>query len=176
MTEYITQSEIARRLGVALTTVKKHTNNGVLPRVKSGNHKGKYKWPYARDHFRSLIPEEVTEAGKICNDPKALAENPEKAKKVGALSTGRVAKLEYEGKLSRLKFEKEQGKLVEKDAIEHAGRNVMKLVRARLLEAPKRVANSVMLCESVGEVEKAIEAAISEALRDLSGLEGLVDG
>ncbi len=176
MTEFITQTEVGKRLNLSHTTVKKHTKNGVLPRVTRGVNKGKYKWPDCKIAFREFVPEEVSQAGQICNDPETLVKHPEAAKLAGSMSNGRTMKVEYEAKLQRLKFEKEEGNLLDRAAIEQAGRNLVKLTRARLLEVPNRVAAQVFNAENIGTVEDLIQNAIIEALEELSAIDEVANG
>ena len=126
--------------------------------------------------FREFIPEEVSQAGQICNDPENLAENPEAAKLVGSMSNGRTMKVEYEAKLQRLKFEKEEGNLLDRAAIEQAGRNLVKLTRARLLEVPNRVAAEAFNAEDVGTIQSLVEDAIIQALEELSAIDEVANG
>lgn len=70
--------------------------------------------------------------------------------------------------MGRLDLEERQGKLVPIEAVSATWRNVVVLVRARILNLPSKLAPRLLGKRHAAEVETIIRADVYEALEDLA--------
>lgn len=143
MAEYITQTELARRLDVTSRWIRELKG---IPREPQG-----YPWPECLHWYIEYQ-----------SDKKAgLSEETEE----GSLE---VRKLEAEVRILEVKLAKEEGSVIALDDLEQLLSAPLYRLRAKLLAMPSKWAPSLVGCRTIAEAQARLEAAIEEAVVALS--------
>ena len=82
----------------------------------------------------------------------------------------RAVKEFYSARLAKLEFEEREGKLVNIDEINVQHFNRARRLRDRMLMIPRRLSAQLAAQSDARTVEEMLEAAISDALEDISGI------
>ncbi len=193
--ELVTASELARIRGVSPAAVSKATNAGRIKPAKIDEKGRKLYDPEevaraweatqslgkVRAHKKGGRPrkdgtparqhpqaEPITVPGILPVDDED--EDAPDAGEEGGVNYHRAQALEkhYKAKLARLAYEEKAGTLVKIDVVAKVVEQEYNRVRARLLAIPSKLAPEVALLDDVGLCRETIEAAINDALTELS--------
>lgn len=183
MAELISLREAARRLGVSDTAVRKAIKSG---RVSiAGRHETNGRplvnydqvlagWTANTDPSMQRKPTtDEPRAGMLQPTAKVgVADQPpaDEAPKGGApnYNTSRAVRETYAARLLKLEYEERIGKLVPIQDVASAVESEYSRVRARLLGIASKLAPDVALTDDEGKCRALIEAAIVDALKELT--------
>lgn len=84
--------------------------------------------------------------------------------------------LAYKARLAKLEYDEKAGKVVPIEQVAQVVEAEYTRVRARLLAIPSRIAQEALLMQSIDEMRELIEAAITDALQELTGDVKRADG
>jgi hypothetical protein len=125
---------------------------------------------YWSNRTEGTIRNDFKETSKPADVPMLTAEQINDALTSNLLSISDADRLKktYEGKLAKLKFETEEGKLVAIDEVAKVVENEYALVRARFRSISSKLAPLVALEDSEKRCRALIEQAVEDCLKELS--------
>lgn len=177
MAEYVSQREFAKRIGCSEGNLRKAIKAGKLSKsvIRDENGRPKidyelglkeYKQNYDFRYFgrnEKTIPivTGATEADEV--------EAPEQ-KAVNKMLMAKEAKAVYDAKLAQLEYERETGKLVEKQVVYRALFAAGQRIRDRLQGIPARVIDDMLAAPSRIDALTILTKEIHGILEDLSNM------
>lgn len=170
MGERVTQTELARRLGISESAVRKHIERGLYKRGKDGLIDADYAremWEANRDPdavLRGVAGAAATAKG---TDPSGPPET--------TLSRARTAQAAFSAKLTALKLQKETGEVIAFDEAVAAARLVVTMVCERLDGCAAQIAARVVGLDAVA-TERVAREVINAARAEVAGLAEAVEG
>ena len=166
MTERVTASEYARRIGVTPGAVTRAIKTG---RITAEKRDGKWMIDpegAAREWAEST--KYRIEASGARELQKAIGAGPRRS-----IKDSRAMREEYEARLARLKYETAVGELIRADEAESTWCSIVALARTKLLAVPSRA--KIRMPELSAEQVTAVEELIRDALEELSEDHGGAD-
>jgi len=161
--EYISLREFARRKSVSIGAVQHALDSGRIARARGGKS---IDWS-----TQSIAWEANRDLSKV-RDPEAKAIRAAQAEEIQSGSPGdpvlsnlakaKLANAAYVAKMRKLAYEREAGKLVEKEQVEAALFRFCRDSRDQILNIPDRVAASVT-SNLMEVVEASLKSVFSEA-------------
>lgn len=155
MSEWLTQAEVAERLGITARQIHNLTKSidgkpGIPSTVKDGRRA--YKWPEA-SHWYIAYKLEVA-----------------KPKGDDAKEDAQTRKLLAEAALKELDLAKQQGQLLDADYVEQQVTGILERLRSRILASRGRYAPQLVGLKTVGEVQIKLEKLTDELLDALAAV------
>ena len=148
------------------TTFIEAVNRGQIPyEIPEGKKTKHYKYKKVVNALRKagigkpLTPEEKLDK---LPDPKAgqsQAEYQEEVAELGAGATitdANIYKTIYQGKLEKLKYEKEQGLLISRDEVENLAFAVSRSIRDKILSIPERMSNELASIDDAHTIKELL--------------------
>lgn len=136
--ELITGYELARRLGISESMVRKHKANGLFRCVRHGAHRGRYRWRECETAYRNERDPDKAIAGAISaagGRTDAVAPGlPE-----SSLVRARTAQATLKAQREKLALDKARGELIATADAIRAARAVISVVLERLDGAPSQI-------------------------------------
>jgi hypothetical protein len=164
--------EYARHRGVSHTAVRKAIQAGRIQQEADGGidpARADASWA---NNTRSSVETPRQPARRVETPPEPLPERQVSGNAPGApdYNKARAVKEFYAARLAKLEFEEREGKLVNIDEINVQHFNRARRLRDRLLMIPRRLAAQLAAETDTRSVEEILDAAICEALEELSGV------
>jgi hypothetical protein len=156
-------SAYAKHRGLHLSTVKQYLNEGTLEGA----------WKFGSNN-RKIIFQKA--ADKILDNPGDIEDSSEenetqstnKSKNGVNLVNARTAKTTIEAQISRIKYEKLKGSLVEKEDVVRTAKTMANLTKQSMLSLPDRLSPILAGESEVTEIYRILTEEINEAMRNLS--------
>lgn len=158
--DLISQSELARRLGVSRQYIYKLVKDGKLQRVD-----GKIDFVAASETLKHLA--DPARPRKTKGLPDALAA-PSEASRAPTFAEAKTMKEVFNAKLARLKFEEESGKMIEKADIEDKARDIAVIVKESLLMLPNKLMEQLAVESDPREIHVMLDREIREILAEMA--------
>lgn len=160
--ELISQSELARRLGVSRQYIYKLVKQGKLQRVD-----GKIDFVAATETLKHLAdPARPRKTKDLPDDPAPAA--PSDASRAPTFAEAKTMKEVFNAKLARLRFEEESGKLIEKADIEDKARDIAVIVKESLLMIPNKLMEQLAVESDPREIHVMLDREIREILAEMA--------
>lgn len=142
-------SEIAQMIGITPRRVQQLVKDGVLKKVG----RGKYD---TVDTIQRYISYQIELERKAYNDEDMKIAEAKRIQEVA------------EAKLKVIKLKKEEGALIERDAVERQMANLVHNAKSKLLGIPVKITPRIAGKKDRRVIKKIIEGAIYEALSELA--------
>jgi transcriptional regulator with XRE-family HTH domain len=160
--ELVTQSELARRLGVSRQYVYKLVKQGKIQRVD-----GKIDFAAASEALKGLAdPARPRKSTASAPEPPA-APSPESSR-APTFAEAKTMKEVFNAKLARLRFEEESGKLIEREEIEDKARDIAVIVKESLLAIPNKLMEQLAAESDPREVHVMLDREMREILSEMA--------
>lgn len=159
----VSPAEYARRRGVSRQSVYQGIAAGRIP-LATGDGRGKRIDPAEADAAWPEFSDDVG-GGRPKADGSPAVALPQKG---NAHRDGRGLRIEYQGKLAKLAFEKQSGKLIDASEVEQSAFLVARTVRDAMLNIPDRVAHMLAGQTDAKAIHQTLTAEILQVLGDLS--------
>ncbi len=169
MTMSMSIREYARHRGVSHTAVRKALQTGRIHLDADGKIDPAQADSSWANNTRSSVATSRGNAQRVETSPEQTTERQVSS---GApdYNKARAVKEFYAARLAKLEFEEREGKLVNIDEINVQHFNRARRLRDRLLMIPRRLAAQLAAETDTRSVEEALDAAICEALEELSDI------
>ena len=164
--------EYARHRGVSHTAVRKALQAGRIRQEADGGIDPERADAAWANHTRSSVETPRQPTRHMETLPNSMSERQVSGNASGApdYNKARAVKEFYAARLAKLEFEEREGKLVNIDEINVQHFNRARRLRDRLLMIPRRLAAQLAAETDTRTVEEILDAAICEALEELSGI------
>lgn len=169
MTEFVSQSEYARRKDVSRQYVNKLVQQGKIPTDEK-----KRIDPDVADSVLAQLADPARRLNGDAeneNEPLPAEEfETEEPQTNGHTSFAkfRSAREAYQAKLAQLDYEERAGKLVKKEDVEREAFDISRLLRDIFLSIPQEVAGTVVGMNDEKEIAKFLRLKIRDALMEAS--------
>lgn len=190
MSELIGTNELAGRLGVSATAIKKALDAGRIQAAgETDSGRRLYAWPAARDAFlnNSTVakrshygsrgsPQRPKGAARVKLATSAAMDTGEagdtvppagKGNSQSAYAQARALREINEAKLAKLKYERESGKLVDADEVRAEAHKLATAVIAGLYNIPDRVSDQIAGMTDGNEIQALLTQEIENAIEGL---------
>lgn len=163
MEQYVSGRELARRLGMSETMVRKYVSRGLFVAEVRGAHKGLFDAARCAEAYKhNRDPEAAVRgaegAAAVSNDPTRAAAMPE-----NSLTRVRTAHAAIKTQVAQLELQKAKGEVISKADALRAAMAVITIVRERLDGVPAQVAPRVIGLTSVPEIERVVREILDAA-------------
>ncbi len=171
MSEHVTQTELARRLGVSETAVRKHIQRGLYRARRDGKFdvdECRQAWENTRDPdavLRGMAGAEVRSKQPV--QQTGIIEN--------SLTRARTAQAAMKAQREHLALKKATGEVISTADAYHACRAVISVVIERLEGVPSQVAPRVVGMTNAAEIERIFRDALNVARTEIAGMGGSIE-
>jgi len=159
-TNVMTQAEFARRRGVSRATVTEYKQKGLLVMTDDGRVDASAS---EERLSASLDPSRGGDRTGVKKKPSA----PQKGAD-GRFMAARTEELEAKAARQRMLLEKEAGRLVEKELVQHAAFTLARAAQEALVAIPDRLASVLAAEADAGQVHKLLSEEIRRVCNELS--------
>jgi len=174
MSELVTATEFARRVGVSQQRVSQLVADGKLPTVPAARNRRKIPWAEGKatwDAERGITPAADPQPGADPlappAQPKPDAEAPYRATVAERFAKARADDKAHQAEIRRLHMEELKGTLVRLADVKAEARELGTRIRVAIQAIPARVA-PMLEGRTVHEIEAILDTATTEALQALS--------
>lgn len=159
--ETISGRELAKRLGVTETSVRKARDNGRITSIGDG---GKYLWPAASDEFKAN-----RDLAKVRDDSMLdSVTEPATAEKNESRRGSRERMEKAKADLAEMELAKRMGELVPVTSVERQARKVAVVVKQQLMAIPDRVCADLAVDMDPNSIKIKLDTELRKVLEAVS--------
>lgn len=169
--EYVTLNGLATELGLSYKSAQKHRDSGLWKPVTHGANKGKFPLAKCRELYETMRDPAAVAKGDLAR--VAAGHEPRVEPSVGTGSAFQKARLHeavYRAKKTELRFQKDQGKVIDREEARRACRAVISVVNERIEGAAAQIAVRVAGIASVAECERIAKDVLRQVRGEIAGL------